>query len=93
MSLALFFVDEFNIIMGIKLFLKLGKPSKVIIPVAKCETCLILQQNHNSDVDLRKYLSECIIKANYYQISLVFSEVSPVIPNKDLLNRIIGPRS
>lgn len=49
-SLALFFLDKFNIIMGVKLFLKLGEPSNIITPVAKLETYLILQQNHNSDV-------------------------------------------
>lgn len=37
-----FFLDEFNVIMGVKLFWKLGKPSKAIIPVAKLENCLIL---------------------------------------------------
>lgn len=37
MSLTLLFLDEFNTIMEIKLFLKLGKPSNVIIQVAKLE--------------------------------------------------------
>ena len=36
--------------MGVKLFLKLGEPSNIITPVAKLETYIILQQNHNSDV-------------------------------------------
>lgn len=48
MSLTFAFLDEFKIIMGVKLFLKVGKFSKVIIPVAKIESCLILQQNYNN---------------------------------------------
>lgn len=48
--------------------------------------------------ELRKYLSKDIIQANYRykfttSIFLVFDEVFPVIPYKDTLNVVVGPRS
>lgn len=42
LSLGLFFLDEFSIITGVNLVLKLGKLFKVTISIAKLETCLIL---------------------------------------------------
>lgn len=66
MSLTLLFLDEFNAIMGIRLFLKLRNSSKVIIQVVKLENlCNSATKPQKVMFELRKYISKDINKANY----------------------------